>query len=59
MEKKGIRHFWTKSLEECDCGCKARAFVFGRWWCIERLKEEMSKAEIDINYRGNYNGFKD
>ena len=47
-----IRHFWNKTTEKCDCGCRVKVFVNSKWICLwklnEILKEQGYKVSLSV-----------
>ena len=34
-----LRHYWNSEKDECDCGCRTKIYINGRWVCLWKLNE--------------------
>lgn len=50
---KRLRHFWNSEKGRCDCGCTERFLLVGKWYCFERIREQLN--DLGYSIQKNYN----
>lgn len=50
---KRLRHQWNSAKNCCDCGCADRILLVGKWYCFERIRENLN--DLGYSVQKNYN----